>query len=68
MHDLQEGHVGAPISCARIKLVSWEEGGYRNTATPPSGEVWIGGPSVAVGYYKNEEKTIEDFVQDGDMR
>ena len=63
--DLDDGHVGGPLTCCRIKLVNWEEGGYRNTDNPPSGEVWIGGPTVGLGYHKNLEKTREDFVEIG---
>ena len=68
MGDLKVGHVGSPISSTRIKLVDWEEGNYRVTDDPPSGEVWIGGPCVAQGYFKNPEKTAEDFVEDGNIR
>lgn len=66
VYDLKAGHVGSPISCARVKLVDWEEGKYRVTDNPPSGEVWLGGPANAMGYFKNPEKTAEDFVvEDG---
>ena len=30
----------------------------------PRGEIWIGGPSVALGYYENADKTAEDFHTD----
>ena len=66
--DLKDGHVGAPVSCSRIKLVSWEEGNYRVTDNPPSGEVWIGGPCVASGYFKNPEQTAEDFTEQNGIR
>ena len=68
MDDLKDGHVGAPVSCSRIKLVSWEEGNYRVTDNPPSGEVWIGGPCVASGYFKNPEQTAEDFTEQNGIR
>lgn len=68
MNDLKIGHVGSPISCTKIKLVNWEEGNYRNTDTPPRGEVWIGGPCVATGYFKNREKTAEEFAQQDGLR
>lgn len=65
--DYTTGRVGPPISCAEIKLVSWEEGGYSINDMPyPRGEVVIGGDHVAMGYYKNEKKTAEDFkTEDG---
>lgn len=68
MEDLQDGHVGSPISCVRLRLVNWEEGNYRNTDTPPSGEVWIGGPTIAMGYFKNPEKTAEEFTETDGLR
>ena len=36
-----------------VRLVDWEEGGYRITDTPrPRGELHIGGQTVAQGYFK----------------
>jgi long-chain acyl-CoA synthetase len=34
----------------------------------PRGEIIIGGNSVARGYFKNEEKTREDFYSEGGKR
>merc|ERR1711988_2091323 len=34
----------------------------------PRGEIYIGGPNVAAGYYMNEEKTKEEFYTDGEGR
>nr|XP_039267256.1 long-chain-fatty-acid--CoA ligase 4-like [Styela clava] len=65
--DHSTGTVGPPIPSAEIKLVSWEEGGYFPSNKPHAqGEVWIGGPIISQGYYKNEEKTAEDFYVDED--
>ena len=52
-----------------VKMVNWEEGDYRVTDSPmPRGEIIIGGNSVAKGYFKNDEKTTEDFYhEDGKM-
>lgn len=67
--DLSSGHVGGPVACALIKLVDWEEGGYMIADEPfPRGEVWIGGPSVALGYYQDVERTEEEFHQRGYIR
>lgn len=57
------GSVGPPVPCADIKLVSWEDGNYLTTDKPlPRGEVFIGGKHIAVGYYKEPEKTDEVFT------
>lgn len=34
----------------------------------PRGEVVIGGPTVAAGYYKKPELTAESFKDDGQLR
>lgn len=37
-------------------------GDYDVTDSPcPRGEIWLGGGNIALGYYKNSEKTAEDF-------
>ncbi|ELT94240.1 hypothetical protein CAPTEDRAFT_212677 [Capitella teleta] len=60
--DRNTGRVGAPLRCNEILLVNWEEGGYTTSDKPnPRGEVWIGGGNVAQGYYKNPQKTKEEF-------
>ncbi|XP_023945055.2 long-chain-fatty-acid--CoA ligase 4 isoform X1 [Bicyclus anynana] len=61
--DRSTGRVGAPATGTDIKLVNWVEGNYRVNNKPyPQGEVVIGGDSVAEGYYKNPDKTREEFV------
>lgn len=60
--DLKTGVVGPPLPCNDIMLRNWEEGNYLTSNKPnPQGEVCISGANVTVGYYKNEEKTKEDF-------
>lgn len=62
--DMSTGRVGAPLSVCDIKLVDWDEGNYRITDKPrPRGEVIIGGENIAIGYYKNPDKTKEDFFE-----
>ncbi|XP_010016445.1 PREDICTED: long-chain-fatty-acid--CoA ligase 4 isoform X2 [Nestor notabilis] len=63
--DYSTGKVGAPLICCEIKLKDWQEGGYTNKDKPnPRGEIVIGGPNVSMGYFKNEDKTTEDFSVD----
>ncbi|CAG8571996.1 4706_t:CDS:2, partial [Dentiscutata heterogama] len=59
------GCVGAPVPCLEIKLVDVPEAGYRSTNTRPQGEIWIRGPCITKGYYKNEKVTQETFTEDG---
>ncbi|XP_038211707.1 long-chain-fatty-acid--CoA ligase 4 [Zerene cesonia] len=67
--DRSTGRVGAPTTGTDIKLVNWEEGNYRVGNKPyPQGEIVIGGDSVAEGYYKNPEKSREEFVDVGGRR
>merc|ERR1712192_23175 len=59
------GDVGPPVQGVNIRLVDWEEGNYRVTDKPrPRGEVYIGGRNVAKEYYKQPEKTAEEFFDD----
>ncbi|XP_060688463.1 long-chain-fatty-acid--CoA ligase 4 isoform X2 [Hemiscyllium ocellatum] len=62
--DYSTGRVGAPLICCEIKLRDWEEGGYTTCDQPnPRGEILIGGPNVAMGYFKNN-KSSNDFFED----
>ena len=56
--------VGRSLSCCMVKLVAWEEGGYSPAQSPPRGEVWIGGPTVAAGYLLRRSLTASSFVTD----
>ncbi|KAM8952491.1 long-chain-fatty-acid--CoA ligase 4 [Pelodytes ibericus] len=63
--DYSTGRVGAPLTCCEIKLRDWQEGGYTSQDKPhPRGEIIIGGNNVSMGYFKNEEKSLEDFYVD----
>lgn len=63
--DYSTGRVGAPLICCEIKLRDWKEGGYTSMDKPnPRGEIIIGGPNVSMGYFRNDEKTAEDFIID----
>uniref|UniRef100_A0A0K8TNA5 long-chain-fatty-acid--CoA ligase n=1 Tax=Tabanus bromius TaxID=304241 RepID=A0A0K8TNA5_TABBR len=68
-YDMSYGRVGAPSTMCDIRLVNWEEGGYRVTNKPyPQGEIIVGGDSVSLGYYKLPGKTNEDFFEEDGKR
>merc|ERR1712126_141834 len=59
------GRVGPPVKGAQIRLANWEEGNYRVTDKPrPRGEVLIGGGNITAGYFKQPEKTAEEYFVD----
>ncbi|KAI8089309.1 uncharacterized protein BX664DRAFT_332692 [Halteromyces radiatus] len=63
------GHVGLPVPCTEIKLVDVPEANYLSTNQPkPQGEVWVRGPSICRGYYKQEKLTKETITEDGWLR
>jgi len=63
------GRVGPPVQGVHLRLVNWEEGNYRVSDKPhPRGEIYIGGPNVAAGYYNNPDKTKEEFFTDEEGR
>ncbi|ETN80559.1 AMP-binding enzyme [Necator americanus] len=68
VHDLSTGTVGPPLTCCEILLEEWAEAGYSPDNGAPQGEILIGGKNVALGYFKNEEKTKEDFVYRNNKR
>ena len=61
--------MGPPVQGVHLRLVNWEEGNYRVSDKPhPRGEIYIGGPNVAAGYYNNPDKTKEEFFTDEEGR
>lgn len=65
-HQRSTGTIGVPIPNTEAKLVDTETG---KVITEPdvSGEIWIKGPGVMKGYWKNEKATNEAIV-DGWLR
>lgn len=66
------GHVGGPTACCEVVLVDVPEMGYFHTDTnhrgqpcQGRGEIWVRGPNVFVGYYKEEAKTKEMLDDEG---
>ena len=59
------GRVGPPVQGVQIRLVNWEEGNYRVTDKPrPRGEILISGGNITAGYFKQPEKTAEEYFVD----
>jgi len=64
--DLQAKSCGTPFPCCEAKLVDVPEMNYTHNDQPsPRGEIWLRGHSIASGYYKNPQKTAEEWTQDG---
>lgn len=62
---LEYGAVGVPTSSVEIKLVDVPEMGYLHSNKNPQGEIWLRGPTVAMGYYANPDETNKSFTSDG---
>lgn len=65
-NDPSVGHLGGPLPCNEYKLVDLPDMGYTIKDKPNArGELWIRGPNVTQGYYKDKEKTEESFKEGG---
>ncbi|XP_063900962.1 uncharacterized protein LOC135120568 [Zophobas morio] len=66
------GAVGGPFACCEVKLVDYEEGGYKTSdVLDPDvglsrGEVIVSGSNIAMGYFKNDALTNEAFITHND--
>ncbi|CAD6188376.1 unnamed protein product [Caenorhabditis auriculariae] len=63
INDLSTGTVGPPVRCSDIALREWPEGGYSPFNDPPQGEILISGENISPGYWKQPDKTKEDFIE-----
>ncbi|GAM20428.1 hypothetical protein SAMD00019534_036030 [Acytostelium subglobosum LB1] len=61
LQDSSVGSLGPPFVSVEAKLVDVPELNYYTTSNPPCGEVHLRGPSVAIGYFKDDAKTQQDF-------
>lgn len=61
----QYGVAGCPMPSTEIKLVDAKEAGYISTNDLPQGEIYLRGPSVAIGYFKRPDLNKESFTEDG---
>ena len=72
--DPESGHVGGPAIMNEFKLVDIPDMKYFSTDVDesgnptPRGEIWVRGPNIIPGYYKQDEKNAETFTEDGWMK
>ncbi|KAI9362425.1 hypothetical protein DFJ73DRAFT_812305 [Zopfochytrium polystomum] len=60
------GIVGPPVTSMEIKLVDVPDTSYSSKNVPrPQGEIWLRGPSIMRGYYKQPQQTKETITDDG---
>jgi len=65
---MSTGRVGHPLNCVKIRVEDWEEGGYSVEDEVVRGELVVGCPWTAQGYFEMEEKTREGFFDEDEMR
>ena len=67
--DITTGNTGGPNLGILVRLRDWDEGGYRISDEPYSrGEIIVGGPGVAKGYFKLETESKKAFFEENGSR
>ncbi|KAK7049799.1 Long-chain-fatty-acid--CoA ligase 4, partial [Halocaridina rubra] len=67
--DIITGKTGGPNLGVLMKLVDWEEGNYMVSDKPfPRGEIIVGGPVVAKGYFNLAEENKASFYEENGIR
>ncbi|XP_052749617.1 uncharacterized protein LOC113512676 [Galleria mellonella] len=61
--DRNHASVGYVLSNCQAKIADMET--HQALGPGKEGELWVRGPNVMSGYYKNEEATKSDFTDDG---
>lgn len=62
------GTVGWPISNVSVKIVNAESSDSRGLDVNETGELWIRGPNLMIGYLNNDKATRETITEDGWLR
>ena len=60
------GSIGAPFPSTEVRIVDAETG--QDVAQGEAGELWVRGPQVFAGYWKNEPATRQAMADDGWLR